>query len=52
MRWRKMLAVDANAAFTNDRLKLYCPDSPLDKSVPSIFDRIWSTDAKKPKKRR
>ena len=52
MCWRKMLAVDANAAFTNDRLKLYCPDSPVDKSVPSIFDRIWSTEAKKPKKRR
>jgi DNA-binding response OmpR family regulator len=52
MRWRKMLAVDANTAFAHDRLKLYCPDDAIDKTAPSIFDRIWSTDTKKPKKRR
>jgi DNA-binding response OmpR family regulator len=52
MRWRKMLAVDANVAFTHERLKLYGPEEVADKTAPSIFDRIWSTDANKSKQRR
>jgi DNA-binding response OmpR family regulator len=49
MRWRKMLAIDANAAFTHDRLKLYRPEPGTESS---IFDRIWSAEAKQSKKRR
>jgi DNA-binding response OmpR family regulator len=49
MRWRKMLAVDANAAFAHDRLKLYRPEPGTESS---IFDRIWSSEAKQSKKRR
>jgi DNA-binding response OmpR family regulator len=52
MRWRKMLAVDANEAFVHDRLKLYRPDDVSEKGAPTIFDRIWSTNDDKSKKRR
>jgi CheY-like chemotaxis protein len=52
MRWRKMLAVDANSAFAGDRLKLYRPGEepqPLASGAPasSIFDRIWDAAPKR-----
>jgi DNA-binding response OmpR family regulator len=50
MRWRRMLAVDANTAFAADRLGLYRP--AVDRATPadgaaeaSFFDRIWGSDA-------
>jgi DNA-binding response OmpR family regulator len=56
MRWRKMLAVDANTAFAADRLKLYRPETPPDVSADdlggaSIFDRIWGDQPKTWKKK-
>lgn len=53
MRWRKMLAVDANTAFAADRLKLYRPDAAVPTSpedgapTSSIFDRIWDAQPKR-----
>ena len=54
MRWRKMLAVDANTAFAGDRLRLYrayetVPASPAgeDTQPTSFFDRIWGAEPKK-----
>lgn len=47
LRWRRMLAVDANAAFANERLKLYRPLAPDSTARtngtpgPSFLDRIW-----------
>jgi DNA-binding response OmpR family regulator len=47
VRWRRMLAVDANTAFAAERLKLYRPveraSSPQVDGTPgaSFFDRIW-----------
>jgi DNA-binding response OmpR family regulator len=52
LRWRRMLAVDANAAFTSKRLELYRPmdrDSAAHvdgRSVPSFLDRIWGISPK------
>jgi DNA-binding response OmpR family regulator len=52
MRWRKMLAVDANTAFAGERLKLYGPAGTLPaagaEGTPprSIFDRIWDAEPK------
>jgi DNA-binding response OmpR family regulator len=53
MRWRKMLAVDANTAFAGDRLKLYrsyktVRTAPSEENLPpSIFDRIWGGEPPK-----
>jgi CheY-like chemotaxis protein len=55
--WRKLLAVDKNAAFTGERLKLYRPTEkdPAARidgtTVPSFFDRIWGKSPKPPKLR-
>jgi CheY-like chemotaxis protein len=54
MRWRKMLACDANAAFASEGLKRYRPvdrDSAAHidgTSVPSFLDRIWGKSPKPP----
>jgi two-component system phosphate regulon response regulator PhoB len=50
MRWRRLLAVDANTAFGAERLKqLYTgSESRREKppDTPDFFDRIWGGDAK------
>jgi DNA-binding response OmpR family regulator len=54
LRWRRMLAVDANTAFAGERLKLYRPlesdpATRIDRApVRSFFDRIWGESPKLP----
>jgi DNA-binding response OmpR family regulator len=50
MRWRKLLAVDQNVAFTAERLQLYRGyENRGEKSgtESDFFDRIWGGDSKK-----
>jgi DNA-binding response OmpR family regulator len=57
IRWRKLLAVDTNAAFTGERLRLYRPAERAPQTradgtaVPSFFDRIWGESPKPPRLR-
>jgi len=52
MRWRRMLAADANVAFAADRLALYRPvPSGAGDQPESFFDRIWGSPAKTGKRR-
>lgn len=56
MRWRKVLAVDANEAFSAERLQLYrhwdagngAAAAPTDE--PDFFDRIWGGETPKRKR--
>jgi two-component system phosphate regulon response regulator PhoB len=53
MRWRKLLAVDANTAFSSARLQLYRPDAEIDRvsqdgtKRASFFDRLWGIEPTK-----
>ncbi len=57
MRWRKVLAVDANAAFAAERLQLYSGSEtrngkrPDTSGEPDFFDRIWGSGRDKKAKR-
>ncbi len=49
MRWRKILALDANAAFTAERLQLYRGREPRSENAtgePDFFDRLWGSPSK------
>jgi DNA-binding response OmpR family regulator len=51
LRWRKLLAVDANEGFAAERLQLYrgyAQRAEPPANGPTVFDRIWGDD-KKPK---
>jgi DNA-binding response OmpR family regulator len=54
MRWRKLLAVDKNEAFSAERLQLYRGyENRVDKTAneSDFFDRIWGGDSKKKRHR-
>jgi CheY-like chemotaxis protein len=59
MRWRKVLAIDANAAFAAERLGLYRGSETRNgkhtetaAGGPDFFDRIWGSDQPKKSKQK